>query len=103
MVVRFLKRVKEVSMRAPNSLERAAMRHGMSVADLVTTFVERAGTVKGAAREMGVAYPDVWRWIRENCYTVKTGRWAKVIPPAPILEPTVSSSASEIRYEPVED
>jgi hypothetical protein len=103
MVVRFLKRVKEVSMRAPNSLERAAMRHGMSVADLVTTFVERAGTVKGAARELGVSYPDVWRWLKANCYTVKTGRWAKVIPPAPAQAPTVSSDVPEPRYEPIED
>jgi uncharacterized NAD-dependent epimerase/dehydratase family protein len=90
-------------MKAPNSLERAAIRHGMSVADLVTTFVERAGTVKGAARELGVSYPDVWRWLRTNCYTVETGHWAKVTPPAPEREATDSSAVPEPRYEPLDE
>lgn len=90
-------------MKAPNSLERAAIRHGMTVADLVTTFVERFGTVKGAARQMGVAYPDVWRWLKANCYTVETGRYAKVIPPAPAQEATDGSEVLETRYEPIDD
>jgi len=90
-------------MKAPNSLERAAIRHGMSVADLVTTFVERAGTVKGAARQLGVAYPDIWRWLKTNCYTVETGHWAKVHPPAPEREATDSSDAPETEYVPLED
>lgn len=90
-------------MKAPNSLERAAERHGMTVADMVVTFVERTGTVKGAARKLGVAYPDIWRWLKENRYTVETGHWAKVWPPAPEREATDGSNASEPHYEPLED
>lgn len=86
-----------------NILERAASQRRKTVAAMIVETIERVGSVAGAAKEMGVSKPVLWDWIRDNGYSVATGHWAKVFPPAPTQEPTQETPAPEVRYEPVDE